>query len=127
MELRELRRSNQVENLFRENFGPDEDLWSPKCFDVLFGLKDGRRLLGACTLQLAPDGYWILGDVCTAEHGKGHGTELIRQVCIATPGTIWADATCPASEGILTRNGFRETVVRPWDEVVKAYIREETK
>jgi hypothetical protein len=127
MELHELRRSIQVENLIRKNFGQDEDLWNPKCFDILLGLKDGRELLGLCTLQFAPDGYWILGDLCTAEHGKGHGTELVRQVCIATPGTIWADATCPASERILIRNGFRETDVRPWAEVVKAYIREETK
>jgi hypothetical protein len=127
MKLQELRRSIQVQNLIRENFGPDEDLWNPKCFDMLLGLKAGRKLLGICTLQLAPDGYWILGDLCTAEHGKGHGTELVRQVCIVTPGTIWADATCPASERILVRNGFKETDVRPWAEVVKAYMRDLTK
>jgi hypothetical protein len=127
MELQELRRSIQVQNLFRKNFGPDECLWKPKCFDMLLGLKDDGKLLGLCTLQFAPDGYWILGDLCTAEHGKGHGSELVRQVCIATPGPIWADATCPASERILIRNGFMETDVRPWPDVVKAYIRDETK
>ena len=55
--VRVYRQSEVIDDLVRKNFGPGESLWSPKCFDRLYKLVDGRKLLGACTLQWSGE-YW---------------------------------------------------------------------
>lgn len=117
------RKSKKVDKLIRQNFGPDESLWDPKCFDRLYKLVDGQKILAVCTLQWAQaDGYWILGDVCSAVHGQGFGSEIVRQVCEKVSESIWADATGPGSERILERNSFRPTTLAPWEPEKKCYI-----
>lgn len=123
MELRSLRRSRQVEELIKKNFGEDDDLWNPKCFDMALGLWEGRKLLGMCTLQWAPGGYWILGDLCTVDHGRGYATELVRQACLVLNSDVWADATCPASERALKKHGFEPTAIKPWKPCGKGLYR----
>lgn len=112
--VRVYRTSSRVDELVRENFGPCESLWKPKCFDRLYTLMDGSRLLAVCTLQWS-GAYWILGDLCTAEHGKGHGSEIVRRVCSAVSESIWADATNPISEKIFKKNSFKISSIKPWD------------
>ena len=123
--VRVYRRSNSIDKLVQENFGPGESLWVPKCFDRLYKMVDGSKLLGVCTLQWAPDGYWILGDLCVdPDHqGKGYGTEIVRQICFKIREPIWADATHPGSEQILKRNSFKEVGPRdgPWIPEGKGY------
>lgn len=107
--------SQQIDKLIRQNFGDNESLWNPKCFDFIFKLVEGSELLGVCTIQWCDDGYWILGDVCTSTHGKGHGKTMIKFLTELLPNdSIWADASTIQSEYILKQNGFRPTCVRPW-------------
>ena len=119
--VRVYRRSEIIDDLVRKNFGPGESLWEPKCFDRLYKLVDGRKLLGVCTLQWSGE-YWILGDLCTANHGRGHGFEFVKQICEQVREPIWADAVGPASARILERNSFRPTGVQPWPPEGKSYI-----
>ena len=110
------RRSKVIDDLVRENFGPSESLWAPKCFDRLYKLVDGSKLLAVCTLQWSGE-YWILGDLCVAigEHGKGYGSKIVERICEQNSEPIWADATSPASARILERNSFRVwDGVYPW-------------
>ena len=107
-------RSDKIDQLVSQSFGPGESLWSPRYFDRLYKLVDHRKVLGVCTLQWAPDGYWILGDLCVAEQGQGHGSEIVKQICSKIREPIWADATHPGSERILKRNSFGPTRTQPW-------------
>jgi hypothetical protein len=111
--VRVYRTSSRVDELVRENFGPCESLWKPKCFDRLYKLVDGHRILAVCTLQWS-GAYWILGDLCTAEHGKGHGSEIVRLVCSTVRGSIWADAVNSISEQIFKKNSFKISSIKPW-------------
>ena len=120
--VRVYRRSNTIDDLVRKNFGTEESLWNPKCFDRLYKLVDGRKLLGVCTLQWSPDGYWILGDICVYEHGKRYGSEIVKRICEQISEPIWADATHPASERILEQNSFKLTSIKPWPPHGKPYI-----
>lgn len=121
--VRVYRRSDRIDELVRANFGPGESLWAPKCFDLLYKLVDGSKLLAVCTLQWSDEGYWILGDLCTAEHGQGHGSEILKQICSVITDPIWADATHPGSERILERNSFSKTTISPWEPKGQAYYK----
>jgi len=116
------RKSKNVDELIQQNFGPGESLWDPKCFDLLYKLTCSQKILAVCTLQWSASGYWILGDVCASIHGKGFGSEIIRQICERISEPIWADATGPGSERILERNSFKPTTIQPWDPDGKSYI-----
>lgn len=120
------RKSKKVDELIQQNFGPGESLWKPKCFDLLYKLVDGQKILAVCTLQWSAEGYWILGDVCSVTHGHGFGSEIIRRVCERTHEPIWADATHPGSGKILERNSFRPTTVQPWKPEGTALFRAAT-
>jgi GNAT superfamily N-acetyltransferase len=121
---RAYRRSAAVDDLVRANFGPCESLWHPKCFDRLYKLVNGSKLLAVCTLQWSGE-YWILGDLCVdpQEHGKGYGSELVRQICSKIKDPIWADATHPMSAKILERNSFSKTTIGPWEPKGQAYYK----
>jgi hypothetical protein len=121
--VRVYRQSERIDELVRVNFGPDESLWVPKCFDRLYKLTHGPKILAVCTLQWADQGYWVLGDLCASEHGKGYGTEIIKQICSKIPEPIWADATHPASSRILERNSFSKTTDGPWAPKGQAYYK----
>jgi hypothetical protein len=116
------RKSKKVDKLIQKNFGPDESLWDPKCFDFIYKLIDGHKILAVCTLQWTDQGYWILGDVCSSVHGQGFGSEIVRQICEQISEPIWADATTPGSIQILERNSFKPTTIQPWDPHGKSYI-----
>ena len=116
------RRSRRVDALVEQNFGPGESLWDPKCFDRLYTLVDGPRLLAVCTLQWSGE-YWILGDLCAAEHGKGHGTEIVKRIFKKIFEPVWTDATSPASEGVMRRNGCVRADFGPWPPKGLAYSR----
>ena len=120
--VRVYRQSEVIDDLVRKNFGPGESLWEPKCFDRLYKLVDGRKLLGVCTLQWSGE-YWILGDLCTAEHGKGHGSQFVKQICEQVQEPIWADATHPGSERILEKNCFVPVNFGPWEPKGLAFFR----
>ena len=116
------RKSKKVDQLIQKNFGSGESLWDPKCFDLLFKLIDSQKILAVCTLQWSDQGYWILGDLCSGIHGKGFGSEIVRQICEQVSEPIWADATNVGSERILERNSFKPTTIKPWDPEGKSYI-----
>ena len=116
------RKSKKVDKLIRQNFGPGESLWDPKCFDLLYKLVDGPKIMAICTLQWSGQGYWILGDICASVHGQGFGSEIVRRVCGSVSEPIWADATGPGSERILERNSFGPTIIEPWKPEGKSYI-----
>jgi hypothetical protein len=116
------RKSKKIDKLVQKNFGSGESLWDPKCFDLLFKLTCDRNILAVCTLQWSYEEYWILGDVCAAEHGQGYGSEIVRRVCEQVSEPIWADATNPGSIRILERNSFGLTIIQPWEPEGKSYI-----
>ena len=116
------RKSKKVDKLIRQNFGPGESLWDPKCFDLLFKLTHSQKILAVCTLQWSGQGYWILGDICASVHGQGFGSEIVRRVCERVSEPIWADATTPGSIRILERNSFGPTIIEPWEPEGKSYI-----
>lgn len=116
----------EIDQLIQKNFGSNESLWNPKVFDRLFMLTRGQKLLAVCTLQWSGK-YWILGDLCTEEHGKGHGSLIVQRVCERLTQPVWSDATHPACEKILVRNGFQETRIHPWKPEGKAYFKDFTR
>lgn len=114
----------QIDSLIQKNFGPNESLWNPKCFDRLFVLLGDQKLLAVCTLQWADNGYWILGDLCTAEHGKGYGSLIVQSVCEKIKEPVWSDATHPACEKILLHNGFQRVIhLGPWKPEGMSYFK----
>jgi hypothetical protein len=115
-------KSKKVDKLIRQNFGPGESLWDPKCFDLLYKLVEGPKILAVCTLQWSGQGYWILGDICASVHGQGYGSEIVRLICEIVSEPIWADATTPGSKRILERNSFGPTIIHPWEPEGKSYI-----
>jgi len=125
MELRVVeRRSKKIDELVRQNFGPDEDLWNPRYFDFLFKLteKGSSDPLAICTLQWTPD-YWILGDLCAKHKGMGYGTQIVNLVTkVTAPLPVWVDANEISSKIFEKNQRFSETTDGPWKPEGKAYI-----
>lgn len=118
------RRSKKIDKLIRQNFGPHEDIWNPRYFDELFSLTedDSTDPLAVCTLQWTPE-YWILGDLCVASHGCGHGSEIVRRVMQVVKKPVWVDATNDVCAKIFERDTrFKETTEGPWKAEGRAFI-----
>lgn len=118
------RRNNKVDKIIRQNFGPHEDIWNPRYFDELFSLtEDGStEPLAVCTLQWTKD-YWILGDLCVATRGCGHGAEIVRRVMQVVKQPVWVDATNEICAKIFERDQkFKETTEGPWKPEGRAFI-----
>jgi hypothetical protein len=118
------RRSKKIDKLIRQNFGPHEDIWNPRHFDELFSLTedDSTDPLAVCTLQWT-ENYWILGDLCVAARGCGHGTEIVRRVMQVVKQPVWVDAANDASAKIFERDPrFKETTEGPWEPTGRAFL-----
>ena len=92
-----------MDELIRQNFGPGESLWNPKCFDRLYTLREGSKVLALCTLQKWGRDGWILGDLCVAEKRKGLATRLVNKVLSKVKEPIWVDAN-EESNGIFAKD-----------------------
>lgn len=102
-----------VNELIRQNFGPGESLWNPKCFDRLYTIREGSKVVALCTLQRWDD-RWILGDLCVAEKRRGLGTQLVNKVLSKVKEPIWVDANAE-SNGIFAKDPrWRRTDDGPW-------------
>jgi hypothetical protein len=103
-----------MDELIRQNFGPDESLWNPKCFDRLYTIREGSRVVAVCTLQRWGDA-WILGDLCVAEKRRGLATQLVNKVLSKVKEPIWVDANTE-SIGIFAKDPrWRRTDDGPWE------------
>jgi hypothetical protein len=123
-----------MDDLIRQNFGPGESLWNPKCFDRLYTLREGSkvqgpersrrrlRLLALCTLQKWGRDGWILGDLCVAEKRKGLATRLVNKVLSKVKEPIWVDAN-EQSNGIFLKDP-RWTRARenPWEPSGTSFV-----
>ena len=102
-----------MDELIRQNFGPNESLWNPKCFDRLYTIREGAKVMALCTLQKW-NGGWILGDLCVAEKRKGLGTQLVNKVLTKVKEPIWVDAN-EESNGIFAKDSrWHRTKEGPW-------------
>lgn len=127
MELRLVeRKSSKIDKLIRQNFGPYEDLWNPRYFDMLFRLsrRGSTDPLAVCTLQWAPKGYWILGDLCVSEQRKGYATELVERLMTVMNKPVWVDANEFSSKIFEKDPRFKETTEGPWKPEGRAFISE---
>jgi hypothetical protein len=117
------RRSKKVDKLIRQNFGPHEDIWNPRHFDELFSLTEDHSTdpLAVCTLQWTKD-YWILGDLCVATRGCGHGAEIVRWVMQIVKKPVWVDTNEFASTIFEHDPRFKETTEGPWEPTGRAFI-----
>jgi hypothetical protein len=125
MELQTVeRKSSKVNKLVRQHFGPHEDLWKPKCCDMVFRLvhHGSTEPLAVCTLQLAPSNYWILGDLCVKEQRKGYGTQIVSLVMRVVNLPVWVDANETAAKIFEKDRRFRETTKGPWKPEGRAFI-----
>lgn len=105
---------NAVDELVARNFGEGESLWNPKCFDRLYTIREGVRVMALCTLQRWGSN-WILGDLCVAEKRKGLGTQLVNKVLEKVKEPIWVDANAE-SAGIFAKDPrWRRTDEGPWN------------
>ena len=66
-----------MDELVAQNFGPGESLWNPKCFDRLYTIREGAKVMALCTLQKWGD-RWILGDLLKAL--ESHGPHDVRSL-----------------------------------------------
>jgi len=109
-----------MDELISKNFGSGESIWNPKCFDRLYTIREGSKVMALCTLQRWGD-KWILGDLCVAEKRKGLGTRLVNKVLAKVKEPIWVDAN-EASNGIF-RKDPRWTRARqnPWEPSGRAW------
>jgi len=118
------RKSSKVNKLVRQHFGPHEDLWNPKCCDMVFRLSPygSTEPYAVCTLQLAPGDYWILGDLCVKESGKGYGTQIVGLIMRVVNRPVWVDANEIAAKIFAKDPRFRETNTGPWEITGRAFI-----
>jgi hypothetical protein len=124
MELRLVeRKSSKIDKLIRQNFGPHEDLWNPRYFDVLFRLsyQGSTDPLAVCTLQWAQD-YWILGDLCVREKRRGFATEIVNRIMDLVNKPIWVDANELSAKIFEKDPRFHETTKGPWKPEGRAFI-----
>ena len=104
-----------MDELIRQNFGPGESLWNPKCFDRLYTLREGSKVLALCTLQKWGRDGWILGDLCVAEKRKGLATRLVNKVLSKVKEPIWVDAN-EESNGIFLKDPrWTRASENPWE------------
>ena len=109
-----------MDELIRQNFGPDESLWNPKCFDRLYTIREGSRVVAVCTLQRWDDA-WILGDLCVAEKRRGLATRLVNKVLSKVKEPIWVDANTE-SFGIFAKDPrWHRTEEGPWEPTGVAF------
>jgi len=112
-----------VDELVAQNFGPGESLWNPKCFDRLYTIREGARVMALCTLQRWGD-RWILGDLCVAEKRRGLGTQLVNKVLAKVKEPVWVDANAE-SNGIFAKDPrWRRTDDAPWQPSGTAWVLE---
>ena len=112
-----------MNELISKNFGPSENIWNPKCFDRLYSLREGSKVLAVCTLQRWGD-RWILGDLCVAEKRRGLATQLVNKVLTKVKQPIWVDAN-EESNGIFEKDPrWRRTNEGPWSPSGKAWIKQ---
>ena len=118
------RRDHKIDKLVRQNFGPHEDLWNPRYFDMLLRLSNDHSNdpLAVCTLQWTQD-YWILGDLCVSQPRMGYGTEIVQSVMKIVTKPVWVDATNEYSARIFERDPrFKETTKGPWKPEGRAFL-----
>lgn len=97
---------------------------NPRHFDMLFRLthRGSTDPLAVCTLQWAKD-YWILGDLCASEKGKGYGTEIVQRVMEVINGPpVWVDANEFSAKIFEKDPRFTETTEGPWPIENRAFI-----
>ena len=112
---------NAIDELVARNFGPGESLWNPKCFDRLYTIREGAKVMALCTLQKWGGG-WILGDLCVAEKRRGLGTQLVNKVLSKVHEPIWVDAN-EESNGIFKKDPrWRRTNEGPWPPSGTAWL-----
>ena len=113
-----------MDELVARNFGPGESLWNPKCFDRLYTIRDGPKVMALCTLQKWGRDRWILGDLCVAEKRRGLATQLVNKVLSKVKEPIWVDAN-EASNGIFAKDPrWRRTYENPWEPTGTAWVLE---
>ena len=111
-----------MDELIRQNFGPGESLWNPKCFDRLYTLREGSKVLALCTLQKWGRDGWILGDLCVAEKRKGLATRLVNKVLSKVKEPIWVDAN-EESNGIFAKDPrWHRTNEGPWEPTGTSFV-----
>jgi hypothetical protein len=117
------RKSSKIDKLVRQNFGPHEDLWDPKYFDMLFRLshRGSTDPLAVCTLQWTLD-YWILGDLCVGQKRQGFATEIVNRIMDVVKGPIWVDANAISSKIFEKDPRFHETTMGPWRPEHRAFM-----
>lgn len=102
-----------MDELIHQNFGEGESLWNPKCFDRIYTIREGAKVMALCTLQKWNDG-WILGDLCVAEKRRGLATQLVNKVLTKVKEPIWVDAN-EESNGIFAKDSrWHRTDECPW-------------
>ena len=112
-----------MDELVARNFGPGESLWNPKCFDRLYTIREGPKVMALCTLQKWGD-RWILGDLCVAEKRRGLATQLVNKVLSKVKEPIWVDAN-EESNGIFAKDPrWRRTCENPWEPSGTAWVLE---
>ena len=110
-----------MDELIRQSFGSNESLWNPKCFDRLYTIREGAKVMALCTLQKWGD-KWILGDLCVAEKRKGLGTQLVNKVLSKVKEPIWVDAN-EESNGIFAKDPrWQRTDEAPWEPSGTAWL-----
>ncbi|BAT22547.1 hypothetical protein [Yellowstone lake phycodnavirus 3] len=114
-----------MNELITKNFGPGESIWNPKCFDRLYTIREGTKVMAVCTLQRWGS-KWILGDLCVAEKRKGLATRLVNKVIAKVKEPIWVDAN-EESNGIFLKDPrWRRTDEAPWQPSGTAWLLETT-
>lgn len=112
-----------MDELIRQNFGEEESIWNPKCFDRLYTIRDGYRVVALCTLQKWGKG-WILGDLCVAEKRRGLATQLVNKVISKVKEFIWVDAN-EESNGVFAKDQrWTRTAEGPWEPSGTAWVLE---
>ena len=102
-----------MDELVGRNFGAGESLWNPRCFDRIYTIREGPKVMALCTLQKWGD-RWILGDLCVAEKRRGLGTQLVNKVLSKVKEPVWVDANAE-SNGIFAKDPrWRRTDDGPW-------------
>ena len=110
-----------MDELISKNFGIGESIWNPKCFDRLYTIREGSKVMAVCTLQRWGN-KWILGDLCVAEKRKGLATQLVNKVLSKVKEPIWVDAN-EQSNGIFAKDPrWQQTSEGPWTPKGEAWI-----
>lgn len=110
-----------MDELIQQNFGYSESIWNPKCFDRIYTIREGAKVMAVCTLQKWGN-RWILGDLCVSEKHKGLATQLVNKVISKVKEPIWVDAN-EESNGIFKKDiRWQRTDDAPWKPVGTTWI-----